>query len=119
MPRSAAAALLFTMFTACSAGGLLLFKRGWPAFARAISVGEWWSRSVLMPAAGAGLYAASFIIWLIIVSRLPLTIAYPVAIGLSLVAITFGAIVWLGEPLTAMRLGGATLIAIGIVLIVR
>ena len=54
-----------------------------------------------------------------IVSRLALTIAYPVAIGLSLVAITAGSVVWLGESLTVTRLAGMGLILAGIALIVR
>jgi len=73
----------------------------------------------LLVALGAGLYATSFLLWLMIASRLALTIAYPVAIGLSLVAITAGSVVWLGEPLPATRLAGMGLILAGIALIVR
>jgi len=117
--RSAGAVLLFAIFTVCSAGGLLLFKQGWPRFAQAVTEGQWWSPPAALTALGATLYAASFLVWLVIASRLPLTMAYPIAIGLSLVAITFGAVLWLGEPLSATRLAGAALVLAGIVLIAR
>ena len=111
--------LLFVVFTVCTSCGLLLFKHGWPSFQEAVQTGRWWSRETFVVALGAGLYAASFLVWLFIASRIPLTVAYPIAIGLSLVAITVGAVVWLGEPLSAFRLAGSTLIVIGIALIVR
>jgi multidrug transporter EmrE-like cation transporter len=117
--RHAGAALLFVLFAGCSSAGLLLFKYGWSQFAQGGAAGKWWSIPAILTALGAALYAASFLIWLVIVSRLPLTVAYPVAIGLSLVAITFGAVFWLGEPLSALRFAGATLILAGIALIVR
>ena len=117
--RSGAALALFSLFTVCSAGGLLLFKRGWPELAQAFRGGDAWASPAILPATGAILYAVSFLVWLVIVTRLPLTIAYPVAIGLSLVAVTLGAVVWLGEPMTAARVAGAALVFTGIALIVR
>ena len=96
-----------------------MFKHGWSRFAQAATEGNWWSPAAIVPSLGAALYAASFLVWLVIVSRLPLTVAYPVAIGLSLVAITFGAVLWLGEPLSGARLTGAGLILAGIALVVR
>jgi multidrug transporter EmrE-like cation transporter len=117
--RVVVAVLLFAAFTLCTSCGLLLFKHGWPAFQEAMAAGRWWSRPALTVALGAGLYAASFLLWLLIASRLPLTIAYPVAIGLSLVAITTGAVLWLGEPLDWIRIAGGGLILVGIALIVR
>lgn len=117
--KPAGAILLFAVFTTCSAGGLLLFKHGWPRFAQAVAEGSWFSQPVMVTLFGVALYGASFLVWLVIVSRTPLTIAYPIAIGLSLVGITFGAVLWLDEPLSAMRLAGAGLILTGIALIVR
>jgi len=110
---------LFAAFTLATSGGLLLFKYAWPGFQSGVASGSWLSRSALLVAVGAGLYAASFVLWLVIASRIALTIAYPVAIGLSLVAITTGATLWLGETITLARASGAALIVAGIVLIVR
>ncbi len=117
--RVGMAVLLFAAFTVCTSCGLLLFKYSWPSFQEALAAGRWWSRQTLIVVVGVGLYASSFLLWLLIASRMPLTIAYPVAIGLSLVAITIGAAVWLGEPLTAARLVGGALIMVGIALVVR
>ena len=117
--RSAASLALFLLFTGCSAAGLLLFKHGWPRFFTALNDGSAWASLAILPAVGAALYAVSFLVWLVIVTRLPLTVAYPVAIGLSLVAVTIGAVVWLGEPLSAIRMLGAALVLAGIALIVR
>jgi len=111
--------LLFAAFTVATSGGLLLFKHAWPGFQAAIASGDWLSRSALLVAVGAALYATSFLLWLVIASKLDLTIAYPVAIGLSLVAITTGAVLWLGESMTLWRGAGALLIVAGIALIVR
>lgn len=117
--KPAATVLLFAVYTACTSMGLLLFKRGWPAFAEALGNRTPWRSAALLPAAGAALYVVSFLLWLVIVSRLPLTVAYPVAIGLSLVAITLGAVLWLGEPLSAPHVFGAVLVLAGIVLLSR
>lgn len=117
--RSVTVLVLFLAYTLATSSGLLLFKYGWPGFRDAVSAGHWVSRSAGYVALGAGLYATSFLLWLAIVSRLALTIAYPVAIGLSLIAVTTGAVVWLGEPLTPARLTGAALILAGIALVVR
>jgi drug/metabolite transporter (DMT)-like permease len=117
--RGLTAILLFVAFTVCTSSGLLLFKYGWPGFRAAAASGHWASYSTFLVVLGAGLYGASFLLWLIIVSRLALTIAYPVAIGLSLLAVTAGAVIWLGEPLTIARVAGAGLILVGVALIVR
>jgi multidrug transporter EmrE-like cation transporter len=117
--RSLGLIALFAAFTIATSSGLLIFKYAWPGFQSEIASGQWVSRPALLVALGALLYATSFVLWLVIASRIALTIAYPVAIGLSLVAITAGATVWLGESLTVTRACGAALIVAGIVLIVR
>jgi multidrug transporter EmrE-like cation transporter len=117
--KSVMAIGLFSLYTGCSAAGLLLFKHSWPRMAQSVSTGQLWTSAAIMPVIGAVLYIASFLIWLVIASRVPLTVAYPVAIGLSLVAVTLGAVVWLGEPLTAVRLLGSALVLSGVAVIVR
>ena len=110
---------LFAGYVLCSSCGLLLFKAGMPAFETAFAAGRWWTRASAPVFIGAALYAISFLIWLVIASRVQLTIAYPLAIGLSLAAITAGAAVFLGEPLSVVRVLGSLLILAGIVLVVR
>ncbi len=118
-PRGPLIVLLFLAYTVCATVGLLIFKQAWPVFHDAFEAGSWWTRATALVAAGAGLYAASFVIWLSIASHLPLTIAYPVAVGLSLATIMLGSVLWLGEPLTMVRVLGSALILVGIALVVR
>jgi multidrug transporter EmrE-like cation transporter len=68
--------------------------------------------------AGLTCYGASMAPWLFVLSRLPVSVAYPmVSIGYVLTA----ALGWLflGEVITPSRLGGIVLICAGVVLIAR
>ena len=76
-PRTAFVVLLFAAFTFCTASGLLLFKHAWPAFHAAWTAGLPWTRHALFVVTGAALYGISFLLWLVIVSRLPLTVGDP------------------------------------------
>jgi multidrug transporter EmrE-like cation transporter len=117
--RTAITILLFTVYVITSSTGLLLFKHHWPNLAHALSRGNALGQSIVGPLAGVVLYATSFLLWLAIVSRMPLTIAYPIAIGLSLVAVMLGAAYWLGEALNATHIAGALLVFAGVVLLTR
>ncbi len=117
--RWAVTVTLFAAYVACTSAGLLLFKAGWPRLAQAFAEHAPLWRPAAIPALGACLYVTSFLLWLAIVTRLPLTIAYPIAIGLSLLAVTAGAVAWLGESMTLARVSGTLLILAGVVLITR
>jgi drug/metabolite transporter (DMT)-like permease len=68
--------------------------------------------------AGLGLYALSTLIWLSVLARAPLSLAYPF-VGLGFVAtMLLGALV-LGESVTPIRIAGTLLIAFGCVLVAR
>jgi len=110
---------LFAAYTASSVIGLLLVKHALP-FVRV----EWQNgfavtASVLLLLLGAGLYIASFAIWLVILARHELSVAYPTAIGLTLAFSTVGAAVYLAEPLSLLRFSGIILIFLGIFLVTR
>lgn len=67
---------------------------------------------------GLALYGLGALIWLLVLSRLPLSLAYPfVGLGFIL-TMAIGAGV-LGESLSAGRIGGTVLIALGCVLVAR
>jgi multidrug transporter EmrE-like cation transporter len=117
--RAAVSALLYAIYALATTGGLLLVKAWFPEARRAWAGGEWWSVGSLAVAAGAALYAVSFLIWLAIVERHPLTIAYPVAIGIAMLSLTAGATLFLRETLDVVRLAGMGLIVLGIVFVVR
>ena len=70
--------------------------------------------------AGASVvYLSGMFLWLIVLGRNPMSTAYPIGIGLSLVTTTLAAIVVLGEPVGALRLAGIAAILAGAVCIGR
>lgn len=58
-------------------------------------------------------------IWLIVVSRLPLAVAFPIYIGLTFALVVTGSVFLLGEPITTTKLVGISLILAGIVIGIR
>lgn len=74
--------------------------------------------SNLFVLAGLGLYFGSALVWLIVLSRVPLSYAYPfVAMGIAMTAV----LGWFlfGEGFSPMKLAGTALIMLGIVLLAR
>lgn len=67
---------------------------------------------------GLSLYVVSSIAWLIVLSRVNLSFAYPFA-GLGYVIIMFISWRFLSEPVSTIRLIGAVLICLGVVLVSR
>jgi multidrug transporter EmrE-like cation transporter len=70
-------------------------------------------------AAAAVVYLAGMLLWLVVLGRNPMSTAYPIGIGLSLVSTTLAAIVVLGEPVGLLRLAGIAAILAGAVCIGR
>lgn len=68
---------------------------------------------------GAALYAVSFLVWMVILSRNELSLVYPLMIGLTLVATTMVSWILLKEPLHMLRLTGIGIIFVGVVLVTR
>ena len=68
--------------------------------------------------AGIGCYAVSLIVWILALSKTPVSIAYPmVSLGFALNAL----LAWwlLGEALGAQRLAGIAVIMLGVWLVAR
>jgi multidrug transporter EmrE-like cation transporter len=119
MSSTAFIALLYAAYALASTIGLLIVKAWFPAARKAWDAGDWLASGSLAVAGGAALYVVSFLIWLAIVERHPLTIAYPLAIGIATVTLTAGAALFLHEGLEAVRLAGIALIVLGAALVVR
>ena len=64
---------------------------------------------------GIFLYGISFLMWLVILSRLNVSIAYPLTIGLTLIFTIWGANLFLKESLSFQSSIGVALIAIGVI----
>jgi multidrug transporter EmrE-like cation transporter len=68
--------------------------------------------------AGAACYAVSLIVWVLALSKTPVSIAYPmVSLGFALNAL----LAWwlLGEVVTPMRMAGIGVIIVGVFLVAR
>lgn len=110
---------LYFGYTVASVTGLMLIKSYLPGAHAAIKQAAVNRFEVALTAAGAALYIGSFLLWLIILRRNELSVAYPTAIGLTLVFSTLGAGLFLGEQVSLGRLCGAAVIFLGIVLVTR
>ncbi len=67
---------------------------------------------------GVGLYGLSVLNWAIVLSRMELSVAYPLMSLGYVLAFAIGWW-WFGEPVNAVRVVGAAVIVVGIVLITR
>jgi len=68
--------------------------------------------------AGLACYAVSMVVWILALSKTPVSVAYPMtALGFALNA----ALAWwlLGEAVTPLRMAGIGIIIVGVVLVAR
>jgi len=65
---------------------------------------------------GLALYGAGALLWLYVLARVQVSVAYPF-VGLGFVLTAIFAIVILGEPVNALRLAGTGLVVAGVVLV--
>ena len=68
--------------------------------------------------AGIGCYAVSLVVWILALSKTPVSVAYPmVSLGFALNAL----LAWwlLGEAVTPMRMAGIGVIIVGVFLVAR
>lgn len=110
---------LFAAYTIASVTGLMLLKLHISSAKSLLFRMDWFGAPVIMSVAGAILYVGSFVVWLVILERSELSVAYPIAIGLTLVCSVLAAVVVLGEVLTYWRMFGILMVFVGIVTITR
>lgn len=72
----------------------------------------------IIVSAYAAALLASFV-WLYVITKLPLVVAFPVYIGVTFVLVVIGGWFFLSESITAMRLASVFLILSGIIIGVR
>jgi multidrug transporter EmrE-like cation transporter len=68
--------------------------------------------------AGLAFYAVSVVVWVIALSRVPVSIAYPM-LSIGYVVNAIAAWQLLGESLSALRLGGIGVIIAGVFMVAR
>ncbi|QDX80160.1 4-amino-4-deoxy-L-arabinose transferase [Denitratisoma sp. DHT3] len=67
---------------------------------------------------GMACYAVSLVVWIMALSRVPVSIAYPM-LSIGYVVNAFVAHYWFGEALVAQKLLGIGFIVVGVVLVAR
>jgi multidrug transporter EmrE-like cation transporter len=105
--------LLLGAYAGASSTGLLLLKG---SLTRIRATGGYmlaFSGDTVLLAIGLLLYILSFGLWLGVLARMPLSTAFPLAIGLTLALTTTGASLLLGERLGLLKLAGVLLIFAG------
>src|SRR5215469_11247978 len=107
--------ILFIAYVTTNSVALLLLKRSLGRIEKAGQTLLALTPDTLLLAAGLGLYIASFLMWIRILARMPLSTAYPISIGLTLAFSTTGAAILLGERLGALKITGILLIFVGCV----
>jgi multidrug transporter EmrE-like cation transporter len=110
---------MIVAYVAASAAGLALMKA-----ALAAPTGEAGGAPALVTRAlsgrfiaGFALYAAGFGVWMLILARLPLSVAFPLAAGALIVATQGVGAAALGERLGPAHLAGVGLVLAGLVVI--
>ena len=110
----AADLLLFIGYTLASVAGLLIMKSQLAQASLAWHHAEIFTTPVLLVCLGAALYITSFLIWILILARYELSVAYPVCIGLTMAVTVLGASILLGEDVGLFRVIGIALVVGGI-----
>ena len=67
--------------------------------------------------AGLAIYGTGIVCGIVLLGAYPLSLAYPVVVGLSLAVLAAISVLWLGEALTLPRIAGTTLIVLGVFLL--
>ena len=77
-----------------------------------------WNKGHLLALIAAILFAGNLGAYLIALENVPLSVGYPIMIGMTFV-ITTAAAIYLGESITPIRALGLALVMLGIVVVVR
>jgi len=109
--------LLFLLYAACSGTGLIVLKI---AVAEKPS-GSFWLMQVLLQfkfLIGFFLYACGFLLWMYILSKFDLNVAFPIAMSLFFIVSSLGSYLILQETFGLYRILGIILCFGGILLVI-
>ena len=114
--------LLILASVSLSALAQLALKIGTTAAAGGRSTGIGGGKGGLAPSPivilGLGLYGIGALLWLFVLGRAPLSLAYPF-VGIGFILTMLAGAFWLNESISVARVAGTLLIAIGCVLVAR
>lgn len=109
--------LAFGAYVLLGVVGLVLLRANLSAAAPLLRNGQFTGQPVALSALGALAYATSFGTWLIVLARVPLSVAYPVAVGATLAVSSVLAWALLGEAMTMQLVFGIVMVFAGVVVV--
>jgi drug/metabolite transporter (DMT)-like permease len=109
--------ILFAVYVTCSAGALLLFKHY--GLEAQIETGSVLVKFHAMMLVALISYMFSFVLWLVIVSRIKLSVAMPLNFGFVNLVVLVGSVVFLREKVTPIQWAGVAVILVGIFMIAQ
>ena len=104
---------LVAAYVATSSTGLILLKGSLSNIRAGRGMALTLSEDAVLLAAGLLLYLLSFGLWVGVLARMPLSTAFPLAIGLTMAFTTTGAALFLDERLGLLKLAGVLLVFAG------
>jgi len=108
-----------------AAGGNLLLKAGMNQVGSVVetqlSVVQYILQTFSQPTIliGVVLYIVSFVMWLALLSMIELSAVYPIFVSAAFLIVMAGSAVWFGENVSAMRIIGTLVVALGILIVSR
>ena len=108
--------LLFLIYVVLSSLGLILFKLGSKDLVVLFQTSSFSFSMSWMVLVGILCYLASFLLWLVIVSKSELSYVYPLSIACINIAILVGSHFILNEVIGIKELVGAIVIVVGIII---
>lgn len=106
--------ILFIIYVCLSAGGLILFKLGSGETTFSVNVSKLNLEISLKMIAGIFCYGFSFVLWLFIVSKMQLSVAMPLSVGLVNLLVLLGSSIVLKENINVCQWIGVVIIVIGL-----
>ncbi|MTD28777.1 DMT family transporter [Erwinia sorbitola] len=64
-----------------------------------------------------GFYFVGFVFYFLALSKMTLTVAYPIMVSSAILFVMFMGAVWFSEPITLMKIFGASLIIAGVIVV--
>lgn len=110
-------AAAFAAYVVLSVVGLVVVRANLATAAGLARSGHLASRPVLYAVLGVLCYGTSFLLWLVVLANVPLSQAYPVAVGTTLAFSSVLAWAVLGERMSLRLVAGIVAIFAGVVLV--
>ena len=109
--------LAFGAYVVLGVVGLVLLRANLAAAVPLVRNNQLAAQPVVLSVVGALAYASSFATWLVVLARVPLSVAYPVAVGATLALSSVLAWAVLGEPMTLQLVLGIVMIFAGVLVV--